>query len=290
LGYLLGPLSMRWLGFGGSGVLWIALLVAALPMALGFSWLRLADTLGGWIDGVREHRHQLREQAEDIRLGERAQREREAEVEVAFEREVEQQAQAPLVIEPPVLEVPKSERVQRERQTPLFTELVNTKLPQVDLLDKPPSRVETVTPESLEMTSRLIEKKLGLRRRGACGGGPAGPGDHPLRDRAGHRREGLADRQPGQGPGALAVAGVHPRGRDHPRQEPDGAGAAQRQAPDHPPVRDPGLAGLQRRRLDADPGPGQGHHRRAGGGRPGQDAALLVAGTTGSGKSVGINA
>ena len=160
LGYMLGPLSMRWLGFGGSGVLWIAMLVAALPMALGFSWLRVADTLGGWIDGVREHRHQLREQAEDFRVGERAQREREAEVEVAFEREVEQQAQAPLVIEPPVLEVPKSERVQRERQTPLFKELVNTKLPQIDLLDKPPSRVETVTPESLEMTSRLIEKKL----------------------------------------------------------------------------------------------------------------------------------
>ncbi|MCO5976092.1 DNA translocase FtsK [Ideonella oryzae] len=160
LGYMLGPLSMRWLGFGGSGVLWIAMLVAALPMALGFSWLRVADTLGDWIDGVREHRHQLREQAEDFRVGERAQREREAEVEVAFEREVEQQAQAPLVIEPPVLEVPKSERVQRERQTPLFKELVNTKLPQVDLLDKPPSRVETVTPESLEMTSRLIEKKL----------------------------------------------------------------------------------------------------------------------------------
>jgi len=30
----------------------------------------------------------------------------------------------------------------------------------VDLLDEPPTRVETVTPESLEMTSRLIEKKL----------------------------------------------------------------------------------------------------------------------------------
>ncbi|MCA6216576.1 DNA translocase FtsK 4TM domain-containing protein [Ideonella sp. B7] len=160
LGYTLGPWSMTWLGFGGSGVLWIAMLVLGLPMALGFSWLRLADTLGGWIDGVREHHHQLREQAEDIRLGERAQREREAEVEVAAEREVEQQIQAPLVIEPPVLEVPKSERVNRERQKPLFHELVNTKLPQIDLLDKAPGRVETVTPESLEMTSRLIEKKL----------------------------------------------------------------------------------------------------------------------------------
>ena len=56
--------------------------------------------------------------------------------------------------------MPKSERVARERQKPLFTELSNTKLPQVDLLDKPPARVESVTPESLEMTSRMIEKKL----------------------------------------------------------------------------------------------------------------------------------
>jgi S-DNA-T family DNA segregation ATPase FtsK/SpoIIIE len=39
--------------------------------------------------------------------------------------------------------------------------LSDTKLPQVDLLDAPPGRVEsTVTNESLEMTSRLIEKKL----------------------------------------------------------------------------------------------------------------------------------
>jgi len=56
--------------------------------------------------------------------------------------------------------VPKSERVARERQQPLFKELSDTKLPQVDLLDAAPGRQESVTPESLEMTSRLIEKKL----------------------------------------------------------------------------------------------------------------------------------
>jgi DNA segregation ATPase FtsK/SpoIIIE-like protein len=54
--------------------------------------------------------------------------------------------------------------------------------------------------------------------------------------------------------------------------------------------RNPGLAGLQRGQEPADHGPGQGHRRQPGGGRSGQDAALLVAGTTGSGKSVGINA
>ncbi len=43
----------------------------------------------------------------------------------------------------------------------MFTELADTRLPQVDLLDAAPAvRVDTVTPESLEMTSRMIEKKL----------------------------------------------------------------------------------------------------------------------------------
>jgi DNA segregation ATPase FtsK/SpoIIIE, S-DNA-T family len=50
--------------------------------------------------------------------------------------------------------------VVKERQKPLFTELADTKLPQVDLLDADSGRQETVTPETLEMTSRLIEKKL----------------------------------------------------------------------------------------------------------------------------------
>jgi S-DNA-T family DNA segregation ATPase FtsK/SpoIIIE len=156
IGFGLGPLSMK-LGFLASGVLWISLLVLALPMALRFSWVRVADGLGAWVEGFRERRIEKREMAEDVRLGELAQREREIEVEV--ERE-EFEDHAPIVIEPPVLEVPKSERVARERQKPLFTELADNKLPQIDLLDKPPARVETVTPESLEMTSRLIEKKL----------------------------------------------------------------------------------------------------------------------------------
>ena len=158
LGYLLGPLSMK-LGFVASGVLWISSLVVALPLALRFSWVSLADGLGAWVDGLRERRIEKREIAEDVRLGELAQRERE--IEVDEERE-EFEEHVPLVIEPPVLEVPKSERVARERQKPLFKELADNKLPQIDLLDKAPVRIEaTVTPESLEMTSRLIEKKLG---------------------------------------------------------------------------------------------------------------------------------
>jgi S-DNA-T family DNA segregation ATPase FtsK/SpoIIIE len=155
LGFALGPWSMETLGFLGSGVFWIAMLVLALPLCFEFSWLKLADGLGAWVDGWRESRSQQREQAEDRRLGEEALREREFEIE-----QDEPDLHLPLLIEPTVLQVPKSERVARERQTPLFKELSNNKLPQVDLLDKAPTRVESVPPESLEMTSRLIEKKL----------------------------------------------------------------------------------------------------------------------------------
>ncbi len=157
LGFTLGPLSTHWLGFAGSGVLWIAALVAGMSLALGFSWLALADRIGTAIDMLRERRQQQKDQAEDRRIGEQSLVAREQEVEVERQEVVDH---VPLVIEPTLLEVPKSERVAKERQKPLFVELADTKLPQVDLLDSAPPRVESVTPELLEMTSRLIEKKL----------------------------------------------------------------------------------------------------------------------------------
>ncbi len=158
LGYTLGPTSMRLFGFAGSGVLWIAALVTGLAMAFRFSWLRVAERIGARIEALKERRVERIERAEDARLGEQALREREKVIEVEHQLKEEH---APIVIEPAVVEVPKSARVVKERQKPLFTELADTKLPQVDLLDAAPQRIESsVTPETLEMTSRLIEKKL----------------------------------------------------------------------------------------------------------------------------------
>ncbi len=158
LGYTLGPLSIRWLGFAGSGVLWIALLVTGLALAFRFSWLEVAAAIGERLDRLREGRQGRREAIEDRRLGEMAAREREHVVE---EQRLELHEHLPLFIAPTVPEIAKSPRVAKERQKPLFVELVDTKLPQVDLLDAAAAgRQESVTPESIEMTSRLIEKKL----------------------------------------------------------------------------------------------------------------------------------
>ena len=160
LGHALGPLSMRALGFAGSGVVWVAALVAGLSLTFRFSWLDVAERVGAWVDALRERRATRRELAEDERAGEQAQRERELDVQELREAQAAREAPA-LVIEPVVLEVPRSERVAKERQKPLFAELADTRLPQVDLLDSASGRQETVSAESLEMTSRLIEKKLG---------------------------------------------------------------------------------------------------------------------------------
>ena len=160
VGYTLGTWSMRWLGFAGSGVLWIALLVVGLAMALRFSWLRLADGIGETLARLREIRLDKREAQEDRRLGELAARERESVVEVQRQ---DMDEHLRVVIAQPVSDVPQSQRVAKERQKPLFAELVDTKLPQVDLLDAAqvrPAGQESVTAESIEMTSRMIEKKL----------------------------------------------------------------------------------------------------------------------------------
>ena len=159
LGYLVGPWAVRWLGFTGSGLVAIALVVLGAAVVFRFSWSHVAERLGARLDGFIESRREKREIAQDLAFGQKAARQRE---EVLQEERVEivEQHPTPVLIEPLVAEVPRSERVAKERQKPLFTEMPDSKLPQVDLLDGAQTRQETVAPETLEMTSRLIEKKL----------------------------------------------------------------------------------------------------------------------------------
>jgi S-DNA-T family DNA segregation ATPase FtsK/SpoIIIE len=159
LGHAVGTLAMRWLGFTGSALAMLALLVLCLPRVFRFSWGHWAESLGFTLDGWFEARREKREAVEDQRIGEQAAREREEVVKV--ERvEIEEHHPMPVVIEPTLIDVPKSERVAKERQKPLFTEMPDSKLPQVDLLDGAPLHQAGVDSQTLEMTSRLIEKKL----------------------------------------------------------------------------------------------------------------------------------
>ncbi|HKB83673.1 MAG TPA: DNA translocase FtsK, partial [Burkholderiales bacterium] len=56
--------------------------------------------------------------------------------------------------------IQKSDRVIKEKQKPLFEDLPDSPLPPLHLLDEPPADIEMLSSETLEYTSRLIEKKL----------------------------------------------------------------------------------------------------------------------------------
>jgi len=159
VGYLLGPLAVQWLGFTGSGLAGIVLVVVGMALVFRFSWGHVAEVVGARLYALVEMRREKREIAADVEVGRRAAREREEVVQEERE-ETDIHHPTPVLIEPVMRDVPKSERVVKERQKPLFTDMPDSKLPQVDLLDAAQARQETVSPETLEMTSRLIEKKL----------------------------------------------------------------------------------------------------------------------------------
>jgi S-DNA-T family DNA segregation ATPase FtsK/SpoIIIE len=160
LGYLCAAAAMKWLGFTGSALVALCVALAGSALVFRFSWGVAAERLGGRLDSMLRSRRHKREVAEDLALGKQAARERE---EVVQEERIEIREHHPepvQIMEPVMVDVPKSARVVKERQKPLFTDMPDSKLPQVDLLDGALLRQETVSPETLEMTSRLIEKKL----------------------------------------------------------------------------------------------------------------------------------
>lgn len=160
-GYMLGYHSLQWLGFMGSGLIGICVAVIGLAMVFRFSWGHLAESMGARLDGWVLFVFARREKARDEAAGRRAAREREEVVQEERTESAVQHPQPVQIIEPVLQEAAiPSVRVVKERQKPLFSELPDSKLPQVDLLDAAQQRQESVSPETLEMTSRLIEKRL----------------------------------------------------------------------------------------------------------------------------------
>ena len=159
MGNSLGPVVIRWLGFNGSTLLMLTMCLVALPHVFQFSWSQWAERLGSHLDRWLQTRRFKREAVEDQRIGQQAAREREEVVAVERE-EIEEHHPIPVVIESAVVSVPKSERAAKERQKTLFSDLSGHPLPPVDLLDGAPAHQQGVDAQTLEMTSRLIEKKL----------------------------------------------------------------------------------------------------------------------------------
>ena len=146
-------------GFTGATLILLALFATTLSLFTGVSWLTVMEKVGAALESACLWAVERWQSWQDRKAGAIAAERREAAVGVKRELLIEEHA--PIRIEPPVVEIPKSSRVQRERQEPLFRELPDTPLPPLKLLDEATSDIEVLSAETLEYTSRLIEKKLG---------------------------------------------------------------------------------------------------------------------------------
>ena len=160
VGYLVGSTANSWLGFNGSGLIFIVFMVIGLSWVFRFSWIQLAEKMGSAIDGLIEKQREKREIAQDLALGEAAARAREKDMVWERDENADIPAHPVRILVEPEPAAPKSERVARERQKPLFNDLPDSRLPQVELLDASQVKLDTVDAETIEFTSRLIEKKL----------------------------------------------------------------------------------------------------------------------------------
>ncbi|MDZ4202104.1 MAG: DNA translocase FtsK 4TM domain-containing protein [Gallionella sp.] len=157
LGALLGEALMRLFGFTGATLLLLALIASGFSLFSGLSWLRFVDWLGATLERVYRWVYLTVQTRRDKRIGAQAMQERSLVVHEEKKRVEEHQ---PIHIEMPVMEVAKSTRVEKEKQVSLFAEMPDSPLPPLHLLDEASQQVEVVSHDTLEFTSRLIERKL----------------------------------------------------------------------------------------------------------------------------------
>ena len=157
IGMLLSGVIEKVVGFVGGTVLLLALCAGAFSVFSGLSWIRLAERVGAGAEWMFFTVKGRVEEKRDREVGEQAVVEREEKVE-EMRRVIEDHP--PIRIEPTVIEIAQSDRVKKEKQVPLFSDLPDSPLPTIALLDPPDATIERPSSETLEYTSRLIERKL----------------------------------------------------------------------------------------------------------------------------------
>jgi len=158
LGNWAGQGLARIFSFVGATIFLLAVFFAGVTLFAGVSWLRFMDWVGKWSFIIAERARYGASALVDYVIGLRAKKQRRETV--AVEKKVLEK-HAPPRIEPVIKPIVKSERVEREKQVPLFEVPAGSgELPPLKLLDAPGESRVAYSKEALETLSRLLEKKL----------------------------------------------------------------------------------------------------------------------------------
>ena len=158
VGHEVGRLAATYLGYTGGTLVLLALFASSLSVVTGVSWMTVVDVTGLWLERAWAQALGLWDRWQDRRAGHGVAVAREQKVKIQ-RKKVEEEKPQPLQITPPVVQVPKSERREKESQQLLFDAPPGA-LPPLALLDAASPDADPPSKESLEFTSRLIERKL----------------------------------------------------------------------------------------------------------------------------------
>ncbi|HEY6643676.1 DNA translocase FtsK [Povalibacter sp.] len=145
------------LSFLGATLLLLALWLAGVSLFIGVSWIEIMDRVGRATLQLVEWSRGKINAAREIKQGRDV---KEARSEVIREEKKRVAARPPPKIESVLPKVEKSERVEKEKQVPLFDKPTSKELPPLSLLDDAKPQTAGYSAEALEAMSRLVELKL----------------------------------------------------------------------------------------------------------------------------------
>ena len=144
-------------GVMGSTLLLLALFLTGVTLFTGLSWLKIMDQIGRLtLSAVNSFRTMIGYLREQILI----RKARRVKVETSQVEIVKKENRKPVKIEPVIKELTPSGRIEKERQVPLFEPAPNTELPALSLLDDAIPTTDGYSKEALQAMSQLLEKKL----------------------------------------------------------------------------------------------------------------------------------
>lgn len=143
-------------GFTGGTLILLTMFIIGTTLFTGISWLQLMDIIGDKVFQLLYFLSALYKKGRDYNLGRQAKRNRDKSVESEKKK---QDRRGTIKIEPVISEFVVSDREFKEKQVVMF-ETANAVLPSLDLLASPPPSKGHYSNEALAAISRQIELKL----------------------------------------------------------------------------------------------------------------------------------
>jgi len=167
LGLMIASSFIQLLGVIGTTLLMLALWFSFLPLFLGFSWVKVIDFLGASLIDISSYIYlslkslilYMKDNAADKRVKKAETEAVEKKVKETPIKEKSVESSKPKIekVIPPIEE---GKKASKERQTKLFDESSESLIPSLDLLDEASDEKYGNSEESIEALSRLLELKL----------------------------------------------------------------------------------------------------------------------------------